>query len=159
MRRAGMMMLLLGSLALAGCSSSSSTKSDGAKAGSADGAAAGSGAGAAAAPSLAGTWELDIVTDRHPHLTLAVADDLTATLVGSAGFNNQQYASITFVETTTGINVVVDEIQQCGNRTVTYTTVKTGDAYTGSVSGPNANCQPGMFQSPAGSVKLMRQDS
>lgn len=155
-------------LALAGCQSSSGPAP--APAPASDGTAKPAGGGSAkagdggsgtvpAGNSLAGKWELDIVTDSHPHLVLDVADDLTAKLVGSAGFNNQEYADITFVETKTGINVVVDEIQKCGDRTVTYKTVKAGDAYTGSVSGPNANCQAGTFQSPAGSVKLVRQAS
>jgi hypothetical protein len=136
-------------LALAGCQSSSGPASTPAS----DSTAKPAGGG-----SLAGKWELDIVADSHPHLTLDVADDLSAKLVGSAGFNNRQYASITFVKTKTGINVVVDEIQNCGNRTVTYTTVKAADGYTGSVSGPNADCKAGRFQSPPGTVKLVRQE-
>lgn len=108
---------------------------------------------------LAGKWELDIVTDNAPHLLLLVADDLSATLLSSAGFNGQQYGSIKFVETNAGIAVVIEEIQKCGNRTVTYTTTKSGDIYTGYVSGPNANCQSGTFRSPAGAVELEKQQS
>lgn len=158
MRLAGMMLLLCGALALSGCGSSSSSKPDSAG-GSASAPGAGKDGSAAAASSLAGKWELDIVADGKPHLVLQVAPDNSAKLLSETGFNNQQYAGITFVETKTGINVVVDEIQKCGNRTVTYKTVKAGDAYTGSVSGPNANCQAGTFQSPAGSVELLRQAS
>ena len=136
MNKVGLAIALLGAAALAACGSSSSTKT---------------------ASPLAGNWELDIVTDSEPHLVLQVANDNTAKLLSAVGFANKQYASITFVETKDGINVLVEEVQQCGNRKVTYTTVKTGNDYVGSVSGPNADCKAGNFQSPAKAVKLVRQ--
>lgn len=108
---------------------------------------------------FAGKWYLDIVTDSAPHLVLQVADDMSATLVGSKGFNNSDYTSITFTQTELGINVVVEEAQKCGNRTVTYVTVKSGEDYTGYVTGPNANCKAGTFVSPKGSIKLTKQAS
>ena len=143
---------ILTALVLAGCQSSGGSSSAGS-----NGDSGGSGGGDPAA--LAGKWELDIVTDSEPHLVLEVAADDTAKLLSATGFGNQQYASIKFVETKTGINVVVEEVQKCGNRTVTYTTAKSGNDYVGSVSGPNADCKSGTFQSPADAVKLVRQTS
>lgn len=143
-----------------GADQGSASQGGSAQGGSGQGGAGSGGSGTPpAGSSFAGTWELDIVADSKPHLVLQVAADNSAKLLSEAGFDGKQYESIRFSPTDAGVNVVVEEIQPCGNRTVTYTMVKSGDGFTGAVAGPNANCRPGTFQSPPGSVKLERRSA